>query len=138
MRLFVVPIADTGDLAALRNAARDGRAAAMSRRRALAAGKSALAPAHERVRTVCRGSQLRRPATAVHATPPAAPTGQGTPSAAQWAMAATTVDTDVVAAARLGRALSMQRRRQMSRGKQALNGAGAGGRAFIVYPGGAR
>nr|MDQ4042180.1 hypothetical protein [Actinomycetota bacterium] len=122
----------------LRNAAREGRAAAMSRRWALAAGKTALAPTHERVRTVCRESKLRAPTPAAAVTPPAAPTGQGASSAAQWAMAATAVDTDIVAAARLGRALSMQRRRQMSQGKQALNGVGAGARAFIVYPGGAR
>ncbi|HVM04297.1 MAG TPA: hypothetical protein VM242_03900 [Acidimicrobiales bacterium] len=51
-----------------------------------------------------------------------------------------------MAAARLGRALSMQRRRQLSRGKQALNGgadrttgdAGAGAPAFTVVRGGAR
>jgi len=51
-----------------------------------------------------------------------------------------------VAAARLGRALSMQRRRQLSQGKQALTGGGertaaaaaAGGRAFVVLRGGVR
>ncbi|HEX2047320.1 MAG TPA: hypothetical protein VHF27_06115 [Acidimicrobiales bacterium] len=47
-------------------------------------------------------------------------------------------------AARDGRAAAMQRRRQLSKGKQALNGgadraaaAGAGARAFIVLRGGA-
>ncbi len=46
-------------------------------------------------------------------------------------------------AARDGRAAAMQRRRQLSQGKQALNGgdraaaAGAGPRAFIVLRGGA-
>ena len=41
MRPYVVRTADSGDLA------RDGRAAAMSRRRALAAGQAAVAPAAE-------------------------------------------------------------------------------------------
>ena len=101
MGMHVVQTADTGDLAALRDAARDGRAAAASRRRALAADQSA--PAE------------------------------------------TPVAINGVAAARLGRALSMQRRRQMSQGKQALNGSGertpaesgTKARAFIVYRGGA-
>lgn len=44
MALHVVETADSGDLAAPRNSAREGRAAAMSRRRALAAGRAALAP----------------------------------------------------------------------------------------------
>ena len=146
MRLSVVQGADTGDLDALRDAARDGRAAAMSRRRALAAGKSALAPASaERVRTGFREAELRAPAAAADARPPADPDGHGAPSRAR-APAETVVAIDGVAAARLGRALSMQRRRQMSQGKQALNGggeptpaaAGAEERAFIVYRGGAR
>ena len=51
MGMYEDQTADRGDRAALRDAARDGRAAAMSRRRALAAGRSALAPAHERVRS---------------------------------------------------------------------------------------
>ena len=46
MDMNVVQPADSGDLAAPRDAARYGRAAAMSRRRALAAGRSALAPTH--------------------------------------------------------------------------------------------
>ena len=44
MDMKVVQPAGSGDLAAPRDAARHGRAAAMSRRRALAAGRSALAP----------------------------------------------------------------------------------------------
>ncbi len=43
MDMHVVQGADSGDPAAPRDAARYGRAAAMSRRRALAAGRSALA-----------------------------------------------------------------------------------------------
>ena len=42
----MVPPADSGDLGAPRDAARHGRAVAMSRRRALAAGRSALATTH--------------------------------------------------------------------------------------------
>ena len=135
MGMYGVPTGASGDLAARRDAARDGRAVAMSRRRALAAGRSALAPTHERVRTGFREAGLRAPAAAVEATPPAAPNRQGAPSGAQGA-----------ADAYLGRALSMQRRRQMARGKQALNGggdrtaasAGAGAPTFTVHRGGAR
>ena len=46
MAIYVVPSADSGDLAAPRDAARYGRAAAMSRRRALASGRSALGARH--------------------------------------------------------------------------------------------
>ncbi len=146
MRLYAVQTADSCELAELRDAARDGRAAAMSRRRALAAGKSALAPAQERVRTRFREAGLRAPAAAVDATPPTAPNGQGAPSGAQRAPGGTAVAINGVAEAQLGRALSMQRRRQLCQGKQALNGggdrtaaaAGDGAPAFIVLPGGAR
>ena len=44
MAMHVVQSADSGDLAAPRDAARYGRAAAMARRRALVAGRSALVP----------------------------------------------------------------------------------------------
>ncbi len=44
MDMNVVQPADSGDLGAPQDAARYGRAAAMSRRRALAAGRSALTP----------------------------------------------------------------------------------------------
>jgi hypothetical protein len=144
--LYAVHTADSGDLDALRDAARAGRAAAMERRRALATGRSALAPAHERVRTGFREAGLRTPAAAVDTTPPAAPDGHIPPSGAQGAPGGTTVATNGVADAHLGRAVSMQRRRQLSQGKRALNGgrdrtaaaARAGSPAFIVYRGGAR
>ncbi len=42
MRLYVVQTSDSADLAVLRDAARDGRAAAMQRRRQLSQGKQAL------------------------------------------------------------------------------------------------
>lgn len=101
MAIHVVQSADSGDLAAPRDAARYGRAAAMARRRALVAGRSALAP-----------------------TLPTASTLRGM-----------VVTTDGVPPARLARAFSMQRRRQLSQGEQALNGAGAP--AFVVNRGGA-
>ena len=101
MDMNVVQPAGSGDLAAPRDAARHGRAAAMSRRRALAAGRSALAP-----------------------TDPIASTPRRT-----------VVATDGVPPARLARAFSVQRRRQLSQGKRALNGAGAP--AFVVHRGGA-
>ena len=142
MHLYVVQTADSGDPAARRDAARGGRAAAMSRRRALAAGRSALAPARERVRTGFREAELRAPAPAVDAT---RPDGHGAPSGARRAPRGTAVATDGVADPHLGRALSKQRRRQLSKGKQALSGggrtaaaAGAGAPAFIVHRGGGR
>ncbi len=146
MRLHAVQTADSGDLAALRDAARDARAAAMSRRRALAAGRSASAPVHERVRTGFREAGLRAPVAAVDATPAATPNRRGAPSGAQRAPGGKTVAINGVADAHLGRAFSMQRRRQLSQGKQALNGggdrtaaaAGDGTPPFIVHRGGAR
>jgi hypothetical protein len=118
MRMHVVHTADSADPGAPRDAAVHGRAAAMSRRRALAAGRSASATGRERVATGSPESELGAPTAAMEATPPTAPNG---------------------------RAISMQRRRQLSQGKQALNGeadrtaaAGAGAPAFIVLRGGAR
>jgi hypothetical protein len=102
MEMHVVPTGDNGDPAAPRDAARYGRAAAMSRRRALAAaGRSALATTHP------TDSTPRRMVVAADGVPPA----------------------------RLARAVSMQRRRQLSQGQRALNGAGTP--AFVVYRGGA-
>ena len=81
MEMHVVPTGDNGDPAAPRDAARYGRAAAMSRRRALAAaGRSALATTHP------TDSTPRRMVVAADGVPPA----------------------------RLARAVSMQRRRQLS------------------------
>ena len=133
----------TGDVAAFRDAARDARAAAMSRRRALAAGRTALLPAHERVRTALREAELRAPTAARNATP-AASNGQGAPSGAHAVAGHMPVAIDGMAAGRLGRALSMQRRRQLSQGKQALGGdrtaaaAETGAPVLIVHHGGAR
>ena len=66
MDMNVVPPADSGDdLAAPRDAARHGRAAAMSRRRALAAGRSALGPTNP------TASMPRRMVVAADGVPPA-------------------------------------------------------------------
>ena len=146
MRLHVVQTADSGELDLLRNAARDGRAAAMSRRRALAAGKSALATTQGRLRTGFGKPELRAPAAVVDATRPAAPPARGIPSPVHEAPAVTAIAPEGVAGARLGRAFSMQRRRQMSQGKQALisagdrtsAAAGAVAPALVVRRGGAR
>ena len=105
MAMHVVETVDSSDraapLAAPLAAARDGRVAAMSRRRALAAG---------------------RPSSAITHPTESTPRGSG-------------VTTDGLPPARLARALSMQRRRQLSQGKRALNGAGTP--VFVVYRGGA-
>ena len=61
MEMYVVPTADSGDLAA----ARYGRVAAMSRRRALAAGRTALATTHPNAPTP------RRMVVATDGVPPA-------------------------------------------------------------------
>ena len=143
MGMYEDQTADFGDVAALGDAAREGRTAAMSRRRALAAGRSALAPAQERVHTA-QVVELRAP-TAVRSATPAAPAGDSALSGTHGAPAGPAVPINAVAAGRLGRALSMQRRRQLSQGKQALNGggdraataAGAATRSFIVHRGGA-
>ncbi len=65
MEMYVVQTADSGDLAAPRDAPRYGRAAAMSRRRALAAGLSALAPTHR------TAPAPRRTVAAADGVPPA-------------------------------------------------------------------
>ncbi len=130
MGMYAVQTADTGDLAALREAARGGRAVAMSRRRAVAAGRSALGPESDRVRTGFREASLRGSAAPVDAPPPSVPDGPGTPTAApvgtnvSSAVAAAAMVANGVAAAHIGRVLSVQRRRQLSQGKQALNGSG--------------
>ncbi|MFP5371005.1 MAG: hypothetical protein ACLGI3_09680 [Actinomycetes bacterium] len=137
MEMYVVRTADNGDLAALRDAAGDRGASAMSRRRA---------PAHERVRTPFPEVELRPSAAEVDATPPAPSTSerQGASKSTRWDPVGTVVATDSVAAARLGRAFAMQRRRQLCQGKQAVNGdvdrtataAGAGAPALRVLHGG--
>ena len=116
MRMYVVQTPDGGDLTSFCDAAREGRAAAKARRRALAAGRSALAPAPEQVCTGLPEADVRASVAAVDATPPA----------------------------RQARSISMQRRRQLAKGKRALNGggdrtaaaAGEGAPVLVVYRGG--
>ena len=133
MRLHAVQTASSGDLTALGDAAREGRAAAMSRRRALAAGRSAV-PGSERVRTRTRlPAAERRAATAAVETPRLA---VHTLAGALEELAETTITAEDVAAAHVGRAISMERRRQVSQGKRALTGLGR--RAFAVVRGGVR
>ncbi len=135
MGMYAVDAADSGDLSELGSAAREGRAAAVSRRRQLSQGKEALNGDGDGTADVNGAG-----------APAAASNGQGAPSGAQGDQGDTAVATDGVADAHLGRALSVQRRRQMSRGKQALNGggdrtaaaAGAGVPTFIVHRGGGR
>jgi hypothetical protein len=89
----------------------------MQRRRQLSQGKQALnggAPPE------AENLQANGAAAA-----PAAPKGQGPSNGTQGAPQGTAVASDGVGGAHLGRAVSMQRRRQLSQGKQALNGAGA-------------
>jgi len=134
MGMYAVQAADAGELAASRDAARHGRAAAVSRRRALAAGRSALTPAQERVRTGLREAEVRAPASANGAPPTAGAERAGTeaepaaetqpvvePRPAPEGRGAT---SSALASAQSGRDLSMQRRRRLSQGKQALAGAG--------------
>ena len=120
MGMYAVQTADSSELAALGDAARNGRAAAVARRRALAAGRAAAASTAENG----HGNGAGAPA-------PAASNGsngsndQGASNGGQGAPGGTAEATNGVAAAHLGRSLSVQRRRQLSQGKQALNGGGA-------------
>jgi hypothetical protein len=117
MGMYAVDTAESAELGEFRNAARDGRTAAATRRRQLSQGKQALngdgaPPATE---------DLQANGTAAAS----AANGQATPNGTQRAPEATASPTDAVAAAQFGRTVSMQRRRQLSQGKQALNGGGA-------------
>ncbi|HEV2819655.1 MAG TPA: hypothetical protein VGW11_04025, partial [Solirubrobacteraceae bacterium] len=108
---------DQGDTAVPTNGVADahlGRALSVQRRRQMSQGKRALngggaPPAAENQHV--NGAEA----------PPAAANGHGAPSGAQGDQGDTAVATNGVAAAHLGRALSVQRRRQMSQGKRALN-----------------
>ena len=118
MGMYAVDTADAAELAELRDASRGGRAAATLRRRQLSQGKQALngpgaPPDGESLQTNGAGAAS------------AAPNGQGAPNGTQGAQEERAVPTDAVAAAHFGRSVSMERRRRMSQGKQALNGAGA-------------
>ena len=129
MGMYAVDTADAAELGELRDAARGGRAAATLRRRQLSQGKQALngagaPPAAENLQ-----------ANGAEAAPAA--NGQGAPNGTQGAQEETAVPTDAVAAAHFGRSVSMERRRQLSQGKQALKGAGALNGAVDVQANGA-
>ena len=118
MGMYAVDTADTAELAELRDAARGGRAAATLRRRQQSQGKQALngagaPPASENLQA--NGAGAAR----------SAPNGQGAPNGTQVAQEERAAPTDAVAAAHFGRSVSIERRRQLSQGKQALKGAGA-------------
>jgi hypothetical protein len=129
--MYAVDTADAADLAVLGTAARDGRAAAVARRRQMAQGIVALNG---------NGSGNGNGTTTANGAPPAAEdrqangagapavaaNGQGASNGTQGAPEPTAAATNGVNAAHLGRALSKQRRRQLSQGKQALNGNGNG------------
>ena len=129
MGMYAVQPAD--DLGEFSGAARNGRAVAKSRRLQMSQGRQALNGAGNGA-----GAPPAAESRQVDAAeaPPAAPNGQGASSAAEG-----------VGIADAGRAISMQRRRQLSQGKRALNGgrdrtaaaAGAGRPVLIVHDGGA-
>jgi len=105
-----------------------GRAASYARRRALSAGKTSLPAASERVRNGLRSAALPIPAIAlkmpVSASASAHPAGDSagapvTTGATVTAAAASRAAMDPYAGVS-GRALSMQRRRQLASGKSSL------------------
>ena len=120
MGMYAVQTADSAELAELRGGARDGAAAARSRRRQLAQGKQALTGGVEPAAAAAgAGAPLaENPDSNGAGPPPAASDGRAAPNGMQPA-------TGGVAAAHLGRTLSKERRRQLSQGRQALNGNGA-------------
>jgi hypothetical protein len=123
MGFYAVQTASSGDLAELGDAASGGRAAAVSRRRQLSQGKQALNGAG--APPAAESQQANGAGAPPAASNGQASNGQGAQNGAQGAPGGTGVATNGVPEAELGRALSKQRRRQLSQGKQALNGAGA-------------
>ena len=130
MGMYAVDTADAAELAELRDAARGGRAAATMRRRQLSQGKQALNGAGSPV----NGENVQGNGAGAA---PAASNGRGAPNGTQEAPRETAAPTDAVAAAHFGRSVSMERRRQLSQGKQALKGAGALNGAVDVQANGA-
>ena len=131
MGMYAVDTADPAELAALGDAARNGRAAATLRRRALSQGKQALNGNGDRTRAA-NGAGPLPGAENLHANGAGAPpvasdghgdsNGHGASNGTQEAPSGTAGAGDGVASAHFGRAVSMERRRQLSQGKQALNG----------------
>ena len=117
MGMYAVQSADSAELGEFRNAAHLGRSLSKERRRQLSQGQQAM-----------YGGSAPDSAENLHGNGAGAvpsPNGQGPSNGSQRAPAATADTTNGVAAAHLGRALSKERRRQLSHGKQALT-AGAG------------
>jgi carboxysome shell peptide len=118
MGMYAVDAADSADLADLGTAARDGRAAAVARRRQASQGIQALNGGGNGTAAAADAG-----APPVEERPPAASNGpsngQGAPSGGQGASGATSFAAD-------GRAVARSRRRQMSQGQKALNGGGNG------------
>ena len=132
MGMYAVDTADPSDLAKLSTAASDGRAAATARRRQLSQGMQALngavgSPAEENLQTNGAGTLPAPENLSANGggAPRAASNGHAASNGAQVAPDAPAVPSDGVAAARFGRAVSMERRRQLSQGQRALNGNGA-------------
>jgi hypothetical protein len=115
--MYAVDTADPADLANFGSAARDGRAAAALRRRQLSQGKEALNGNGAAPIAVNGAGNGVAPLPVVENLQ-----GNGAAPAARAGAAAA---SNAVAAAQFGRAISMQRRRQLSQGKEALNGNGA-------------
>jgi hypothetical protein len=111
MGMYAVDTADPDALGQFRDAARKGRDIAATRRRQMSQGKQALNGAG--APPVANDLQVDGAGA-----PPATANGQN-----GKAPEGATAPTDAVAAAHFGRAVSMERRRQLSQGKQALNGA---------------
>lgn len=132
MRLYVVQTDSSGSPPAPGEGAEHGRAAAMSRRRALAAGRTALAPAAKRAPAAFPEAPVGVSELAADPGPFGAPPG------------GTAVAINRAVDAHLGRTLSMQRRRQLAKGKRALNGGDTPAvdsgepATFVVHRGGAR
>ena len=128
MGMYAVDTADPAELAKLGDAARNGRAAAALRRRALSQGKQALNGGGNGA-TAVNGAGAPPAAENLQANgagaPPVASNGpdasNGTPEVPRETAGA----GDSVAAAHFGRNVSKERRRQLSQGKQALKGADA-------------
>ncbi|MDQ6615172.1 MAG: hypothetical protein M3083_10575, partial [Actinomycetota bacterium] len=115
MGMYAVQADDSGELTELSTAARDGRTVAKLRRVALSQGMQALNG--DGVQLAAENLQVNGAGA-----PPAASNGQTATNGAQGAPEATAVATNGVASSHLGRAISMERRRQLSQGKQAMNG----------------
>ena len=113
-------------------AAHLGRDLSKQRRRQLSQGKHALNGGADR--TVAAARAGAAPAADVDGNGPVAPPAASDGQGARPAPRETSYPSNGVAAAHLGRDLSKLRRRQLSQGKQALNGGGDGAAAAAHAP----